>query len=124
MTFGCQGALMSQCSDTGVLTLSPGDYTFSLYVYDSEEGSAGGSFSYSAGSETPEPGTVASVASVLLLGLCHKPKLKLNKRTPRCRVDGIALGPDFPYNRDQKIQFAGPAPRAHLAEDSSNPIRS
>jgi hypothetical protein len=65
-TIGCQGALMSQCNDTGVAVLSPGDYTFSMSVYDSEEGSAGGSFSISTTPETPEPGTVGLVASALL----------------------------------------------------------
>jgi hypothetical protein len=71
-TIGCQGALMAQCNDTGIAVLSPGDYTFSMYVYDSEEGSAAGSFSISTTPEVPEPGTMVLVASALLAGLCSK----------------------------------------------------
>ena len=71
----CQGAInINGCSNSGTIALSPGDYTFSMSVYDSEEGNASGSGSF--GLTSPEPGTVGLVASVLLLGLCRKLILK------------------------------------------------
>ena len=69
----CQGALTASCGDSGTITLSPGEYTFSLYVGDSEGGSAGGSAILSVSSECPEPGTVWLLASVLLLVPCGRP---------------------------------------------------
>jgi hypothetical protein len=66
---GYQGALITSWEGTITETLGPGDYTFSAYAYVSDQGSA--SFSVtdpSLPAPSPEPGTMALVALVLLWG--------------------------------------------------------
>lgn len=68
----CQGSSTAECSGSGTVTLSPGEYTFSLNVSDSEQGSASGSAILSTSAECPEPGTTWLVASFLLLVPCSR----------------------------------------------------